>query len=252
MSYIHTEDVHNKKAAREIVPCLISIVSPKSVVDVGCGIGTWLSVFEENNIDDILGIDGNYVNKELMKIDLSKFIALNLNNLEKETISVSRKFDLAICLEVAEHLEASSADILIRKLTELSNVVVFSAAVPNQGGQGHINEQSPSYWQEKFRQNNFELFDSLRWKFWSNVNVDWWYKQNIFIGVKKGVELPIDKVDCLVQVIHPELYNARINQLERIDSRLKETPSNDISTFTAFKIFVRSLKRDFVKSFSKN
>ena len=78
MSYIHTEDVHNKQAAREIIPSILSIVAPKSVIDIGCGIGTWLSVFEEHGIDDIVGIDGNYVNKDLLKINSSKFIAHNL------------------------------------------------------------------------------------------------------------------------------------------------------------------------------
>ena len=156
-----------------------------------------------------------------------------------------------MCLEVAEHLDESNADILIRTLTELSNVVIFSAAITNQGGQGHINEQSPIYWQKKFRGNDFELFDSLRWKFWSSINVDWWYKQNIFIGVKNGVDLPMEKTNCLLPVIHPELYNERIKQLERIDPILKEASNTNISTSVAFKIFIRSLKRDFTKSFSK-
>ncbi len=251
MTYIHTEDVHNKKAAREIIPVLIAMIDPKSVIDIGCGIGTWLSVFEENGIDDLLGVDGSYVNRDLLKINQSKFISHDLNNLIQDPIFLPRKFDLAICLEVAEHLSESNADIFIQNLTCLSNIVVFSAAIIHQGGQGHINEQNPIYWQDKFRKNDFELFDSLRWKFWTNDNVDWWYKQNIFIGVKNGVDLPIDKISSLNSVVHPELYNSRIYQLDRIDTNLKKSSSSDISSMVAFKILMRSLKRDITRLIKK-
>ena len=104
--YIHEETVHNFKAAREVVPFLLEILDVRSVVDVGCGIGTWLKVFEENEVKDILGIDGNYVDKTLLKIDKSKFLEYDL----EELYTTKKKFDLAISLEVAEHIDGKYSD----------------------------------------------------------------------------------------------------------------------------------------------
>ncbi len=156
--YIHEETVHNFKAAREVVPFLLEILDVRSVVDVGCGIGTWLKVFEENGVQDILGIDGDYVDKSLLKIDNQKFKEYDLEKL----YNTDRKFDLAISLEVAEHLSIDSANVFVKTITNLSDTVVFSAAIPYQGGQNHINEQEPNYWIEKFENEGFKLFDILK------------------------------------------------------------------------------------------
>ena len=57
-----------RRSARHIVPIVLARIEPKSVIDVGCGTGTWLSVFEENGIADFLGIDGAFVPKEMLEI----------------------------------------------------------------------------------------------------------------------------------------------------------------------------------------
>jgi hypothetical protein len=91
------------------------------------------------------------------------------------------RYDLAVCLEVAEHLPESSAADLVRALTAFAPVVLFSAAVPGQGGVGHINEQWPAYWKGLFEQHGFYRRDPIRPRIWTNERVHWWYRQNIFL-----------------------------------------------------------------------
>ena len=98
--YIHTEDVHNFSAPAQVVPHIIDLINPRTVLDVGCGIGTWLKIFEQHHVSDLMGIDGDYVNRALMKISLDKFRSIDLKN----KWSLDRKFDLVLSLEVAEHL----------------------------------------------------------------------------------------------------------------------------------------------------
>lgn len=210
--YIHDEKFHNFRAANEVVPFIINLLNPTSVVDVGCGLATWLKVFKDNDVLDILGIDGDYVDKKMLKIDLKNFEELDL---EKLYIS-KRKFDLAISLEVAEHLNPSAADVFIETLTGLSNIIIFSAAIPYQGGQNHINEQKPSYWIEKFEKRGFELYDILRPQFWNNSNIDSWYRQNILLFTSQENlknKFATFKSFYGSYLVHPETFKYKTKEL---------------------------------------
>src|SRR5690349_14919079 len=122
------------KSANIIVPLIIDYFHPKSVIDIGCGDGTWLSVFSQYGVVDILGVDGDYVEREVLKIPKERFISCNLDF----PLSLNQRFDLAICLEVAEHLKENSSAILVDSIVSLSDIIVFSAAVPFQPGDNHI------------------------------------------------------------------------------------------------------------------
>jgi SAM-dependent methyltransferase len=171
------------QSAREVVPLIISLVRPASVVDVGCGIGTWLSVFLERSIQDVVGVDGSYVNQAMLLIPQANFVGVDL----AKGFSLARRFDLAISLEVAEHLPESSAKRFVEDLTRLSDVVAFSAAVPGQGGTHHINEQWPSYWERLFKLHGYLLVDCFRRLVWDNENVGPCYRQNLFLYVKEDL-----------------------------------------------------------------
>lgn len=238
MSYVHDELIHNTKAAKEIVPKIIELIHPTSVVDIGCGIGTWLSVFEDFGVKDVLGIDGDYVNRTLLHIEEKKFISSDLT----KPLKLDRKFDLAICLEVAEHLPEESANTFVENLVSLSDIILFSAAIPDQGGQNHINEQWPVYWQEKFKEHKFELHDFIRSDIWLNKNVDWWYKQNMLLVLKESSQIFLNKSNIL-PVIHPELYSYKILQLDAIDPALKDLAPGKIPFDVALKIFLRAVKK---------
>ena len=167
--------------------------------------GTWLKVFNENGVTDILGIDGDYLDKTLLKIDPKNFKEYDLEKFYKS----SRKYDLAISLEVAEHLSFVSADKFVASLTGLSNTLIFSAAIPYQGGQNHINEQKPEYWIKKFGDKGYFLLDILRPFFWDNENIDPWYRQNIFLfSNKKSIISKFDSFENFYgkHLVHPKIF----------------------------------------------
>src|ERR1700736_76826 len=93
--------VSSAKSAEIIVPLIIDLLDPKSVIDIGCGTGTWLSVFQARGVGDITGVDGEWVRQEMLLIPKPSFLARDLTL----DLHIERKFDLALSLEVAEHLE---------------------------------------------------------------------------------------------------------------------------------------------------
>jgi SAM-dependent methyltransferase len=165
------------RSARVVVPMVMELFRPKSVVDFGCGVGAWLRAFAENGVDDYLGLDGGYVDPTRLLIDPSRFRPSDLSNPR----SVERAYDLAVCLEVAEHLSPSVAPALVRVLTDTAPVVLFSAAIPGQGGTHHVNEQWPTYWQALFARLDYRRLDPIRPRIWRDTRVESWYRQNLFV-----------------------------------------------------------------------
>ncbi|AOW08137.1 methyltransferase domain-containing protein [Flavobacterium gilvum] len=242
--YVHEETIHNFKAANEVVPYIIQLLEPKSVVDVGCGIGTWLKIFEDNGIVNILGIDGDYVDKSLLKIDKNKFVDFDLEKIYKSEI----KFDLAISLEVAEHLGIESANIFIKTLTDLSDTIIFSAAIPKQGGQNHINEQEPKYWIEKFENEGFELFDVLRPVFWDNQKVDSWYRQNMLLFTKrKDLKVKLGSLESFLgkHLVHPNLSMGKDNSINNCKKQLETIYAGKKGVRFYLNLLIKALKIKF-------
>lgn len=221
--YIHDEITHNSRAAGAVLPMFFQHYKPASVLDVGCGLGNWLEVCKQLGVPEVKGIDGDYVNKNLLRIHESEFQSVNLN----EVVDLKKRYDLAICLEVAEHLLPESSGKIIDSLINHSDVILFSAAIPGQGGQYHINEQWPSYWQKLFDQRGYEMLDYFRPQIWNNENIEYWYRQNLFLVVKKGHEISRIGSNNILSLVHPELFekvisakNEKILQLRRDLARL--------------------------------
>jgi len=213
--YIHEEVVHNFAAPKEVVPIIQLITKANSVLDVGCGIGTWLRIFEEHGVSDYLGIDGNHVDVSLLKIPVTKFLTKDL----RRAWSLDRKFDIVICLEVAEHLPEESAEQFVKTIISHSDIIIFSAAIPGQGGQNHLNEQWPEYWQAKFENHGYFFHDVLRPLLWTNEKVDWWYRQNIFLITKNKPEsLPFNALS----IVHPKLFLVQKENEKQFYSSLLE------------------------------
>ena len=172
VNYKHDPAVHNFSAARQILPFLLKLKTTNSILDIGCGIGTWLAVAKELGVRETLGVDGVDLNEAELKIPAENFIKQDLT----APIILNKKFDLLLCLEVAEHLPAEYAKILIDTLTQHSDFIIFSAAIPGQGGQNHLNEQWPGYWQNLFLSNGYYPSELLINTFWNNDEVEWWYR----------------------------------------------------------------------------
>lgn len=192
----------SRESAGAVVPLVNKLVSPASVLDVGCGTGTWLAEWVTLGVTDVVGLDGEYIDKALLQIDPAKFVPTDLRN----RFSLGRKFDLVQCLETAEHIDEAYADVLIESITSHGDTVLFSAGIPGQGGLDHVNEQWPSYWAEKFAQAGFKLFDVMRPLIWSDSRVQVWYRQSMLIFSRARA---FDVAEPCIDFVHPELWAAR-------------------------------------------
>lgn len=238
--YIHEGKIHNLIDPEIIVPEIMKLINPKSVVDIGCGLGTFLNVFKRLGVNDILGIDGPWVDKELLYkyIDSEEFKEFDL----EKKIKLEKRYDLAISLEVAEHLKEDSADIFIQNLVNSGKVILFSAAIPGQGGQNHINEQWLTYWEEKFRKHNYIIHDIIRPLFWDNSEIFWWYKQNMVLVAPLNFELKfIEKVVPMRNIVHYELFQKKAIELDQVNSILNETLWGKRTTAFYIKLVLYSL-----------
>ncbi|MEK7684062.1 MAG: class I SAM-dependent methyltransferase [Verrucomicrobiota bacterium] len=171
----------SRRSALEILPLVLTLIHPRRVIDVGCGVGTWLAALRNLGIEDVWGVDGDYVARSLLHIPAERFIPHDLT----KPLRLENEFDLAISVEVAEHLPAACAGDFIDSLTRLAPIVLFSAAIPFSRGLHHLNEQWPEYWVAHFQARDFVAVDCLRRRIWQNDLVEWWYAQNILLFVRR-------------------------------------------------------------------
>jgi hypothetical protein len=206
---------NNAESATIIARLVVDYVRPASVIDIGCGIGAWLKAFRELSVQDITGYDGFWVKEDQLVISKENF---HRQDLERK-LSFSRRYGLAVCLEVAEHLPPERAESFVRELTEASDVVLFSAAIPFQGGTNHLNEQWPEYWIERFRKEGYVVIDCMRERLWSKPEVRWFYAQNIMIYLKESRLQDFPALACAYErdnlwgmpMVHPRRWCKQID-----------------------------------------
>lgn len=189
----------SERSAKIVVPIVLdyfSEVGIQSIVDVGCGRGVWGREFEKAGCS-VIGIDGDYVEHPVIE-----FVPCDLElGIPDDMI----KFDMAVCREVAEHLSTARADSFVANLCSLSDLVLFSAAIPYQTGNGHVNCQWQSYWAKKFWEHGYGAITNIRNDIWNNPLVEPWYKQNILVYMKGNMPgTPPDRL--MLDVVHPEIH----------------------------------------------
>jgi SAM-dependent methyltransferase len=170
-------------SAKQVAPELVKNFSLKSVVDLGCGIGSWLRAFKESGVKEVLGVDFNEVDSKMLHISKEEFTRHDL----RKPFKTKKKFDLAISTEVAEHIDETYAENFIDSLSLLSDRILFSAAIPKQGGRDHVNERFPNYWVKKFEKRGFIAIDFLRPKVLLNKKVGMAHRQNMLFFVKNSL-----------------------------------------------------------------
>ncbi len=194
-------------SARAVIGLVLALPIGRiaTAVDVGCGIGTWGAELIRQGID-VVGVDGNYIDTNALHIPPSQFVPHDLTT----PLDLDRRFDLVVSVEVIEHLSAEFERQFVADLVRHGDLVLFSGAIPGQGGLHHVNERWASHWVQLFADHGYRLFDVIRPALWKDSSVDWWYRQNILLFAKGAVADQIERAGLptmpVLDVIHPDLY----------------------------------------------
>lgn len=167
----------SRASAETVAPLLLGEMAISSLLDVGAGNGSWAAAWLAHGVADVLAVDGDYVDTAQLAIARNCFRSHDLT----QPLDLGRRFDLVQSLEVAEHIDAARADTFVETLTRHGDIILFSAAVPHQGGEFHVNEQPPEYWRRKFARAGYACFDWLRGELAGKTEVKPWYRFNTLI-----------------------------------------------------------------------
>lgn len=182
-------DDGSRASARVVAPLLLAQFPVASLVDVGSGHGAWAAEWMRAGVGDVLAVDGDYVARDRLQIPADRFLPRDLTT----PLRLERRFDLVQSLEVAEHLPEDRAEDFVDSLTAHGDIILFSAAVPHQGGEHHVNEQPPEYWRAKFAARGFSAFDWVRPRLAGREEVKPWYRFNIILYANEAGQKRLGK-----------------------------------------------------------
>lgn len=202
-AFFSAQSDKSRRSAERVVPLVMDALAPTSVVDVGCGVGTWLAVFASAGVDRVVGLDGDYVDRSQLQIPEAAFVPTDL----RERVALDERFDLAVSLEVAEHLPPERSESFVADLVTLAPSVLFSAAIPEQSGTDHINERWQDEWVALFAEHGYDAVDLVRPAVWDDEAVAPWYAQNTFLFTREPIETP---ARLPTRIVHPRLFEPRI------------------------------------------
>lgn len=173
-SYI---DTGSRRSARVVAALLLREMEIGSLLDIGAGHGAWAAEWLAAGVKNVVAVDGDYVQPDQLAVPREVFRAHDLST----PFDLKRRFDLVQSLEVAEHLPAEKAELFVDNIARHGDVILFSAAVPHQGGEHHVNERPPEYWRRKFAARGYAAFDFLRPRLADRSEVMPWYRFNSYL-----------------------------------------------------------------------
>lgn len=207
VSYYKKHETGSYQSAMQILKYINSFINFNSVIDFGCGMGTWCKALLNLGIEDFLGIDKHRYDSAYMLIPTEKYMQFDL----RKPLELARQVDMAISVEVAEHIDPEYSDIFIKNLCSCSDIVLFSAAISHQGGTGHINEQYCTYWETLFKKYNYKAIDCIRPYFWNNDQIEIWYRNNCVLYIAQHtyekISARIPQITYPLDIIHPSMLN---------------------------------------------
>ena len=194
-------DAGSRNSARAVSRLLLGEMNISSLLDVGAGHGAWAAEWLAAGVADVIAVDGDYVRPEQLAIPPDRFVAHDLST----PLDLKRRFDLVQSLEVAEHLPAAKADLFVGNLVAHGDVILFSAAVPHQGGEHHVNEQPPDYWRRRFDDCGYAVFDWIRPRLAGRREVMPWYRFNSYIYANEAGQKRLSQsiLECRVSADQP-------------------------------------------------
>jgi SAM-dependent methyltransferase len=214
-------------AAGRILEIVERHLKVASALDVGCGAGDFLFQARKRGVADVFGIEGEWADGSPFLLEPDRRRLCDL----EQPFDLGRKYDLVITLEVAEHLSARAAGGFVESVTRHGDFVLFSAAIPHQGGINHVNEQWPAYWAAQFAARGFGCHDFIRWEIWEDELLPFYYRQNLFLYARKTaveqgdgrIVAPFPPSPKLVPVVHPTLYRKKVKAA--LDAEARQTPT---------------------------
>lgn len=205
-------------SARAMVPFLAEALKPRSMVDIGCGMGFWPRAFAQAGVPVCHGVDGAWTHtgtvltpgKDLFEYDFGQAEMPFSPSLPQA------RYDLVTSFEFVEHIAPGRADALVDLFCSLADIVALGGAIPHQSGVYHVNEQWADYWSEKFAARGYACCDLLRPVFWDNPEVEPWYAQNTLVYFKGEVPAAISEqagkawaklATRPARIVHPDLWD---------------------------------------------
>ena len=211
---------HTAHAARRILSALPPALPRRSVADIGCGTGTWLAAALEADTTSAFGVEGDWVTPAMLD-DVG--IVFAPQDLEQRV--TGPRVDLALSLEVGEHLSPGRAESFVADLVALAPAILFSAAIPGQGGVGHLNEQWQSWWAERFAAHGYRAYDVIRPAIWTDEAIPAWYSQNVVLYLDSATARALSLAPtepALLDRVHPAFW-ARANRELQYANALPES-----------------------------
>ncbi|MEM8591246.1 MAG: methyltransferase domain-containing protein [Pseudomonadota bacterium] len=200
---------------------LFPLLKPGTVIDLGCGLGYFLKAMADYGAE-VSPVDNAWVKDLNVEVALEKYRFHDLDTPYADT----KRYDLATSFEVAEHLKPERSEAFVEELCALSDVVAFSAAIPGQGGSGHINLRWQSEWATLFEAQGYKCFDAIRSRMAEREDAFFWFRQNAYLFIKDGTPVPEGVAGTQIapqaaNVISRNFYNRRMKGAQRQIAKLR-------------------------------